>query len=127
MSNVLALPLATAVIETGTNEDWVDSIVFVVGVEDPSAPQLDLRGLSFEMEVRRARTDHEVILTATTENGRLLIGNPPDYGYLIISVPMDDMKTRAPDSYVGDIRASDGTVTRRCIDFTLTITQGITR
>jgi hypothetical protein len=128
MSNLLALPLAVADIETGTNENWVDSLVFLVNSDDPvNGPQLDLRGLSFEMEVRRTRPDHEVILTVTSKDGGMAIGNPPDYGFLIINVPLEEMTTKEPDEYVGDIRASDGTMTRRCLDFTLTITEGITR
>jgi len=127
MSNVLALPLAVMQVETGTNEDWVDSVVFITDPNDPTSPQIDLRGMTFEMEVRRQPPDHGVILTATTDNGRITVGNPPDFGYLIINVPLEDMKLISPDQYVGDIVATDGTNTRRCIDFSLLVTEGITR
>jgi hypothetical protein len=127
-SNVLALPSVHMTIEARHNEDWVDGMVFLVDSDDPqTGVQLDLRGLEFEMEVRHSAPDHEVVLHGSTSDGRLSIGSPPDNGYLIIFVPMEDMKTRVPGTYVGDIRASDDLNTRVCVQFDLTIIQGITR
>lgn len=130
-SNVLALPLVSMTVATGTNEDWIDSIKFVVNDESSTdfnqLPQLDLRGIKFEMEIRRAAPDHEVIIAASTVDGRLIIGNPPDYGFLIINVPLDQMAVKQPGSYVGDIVGSDETNSRVCIQISLTIVEGITR
>jgi hypothetical protein len=130
-TNVLALPLVSIDIGTGSNEDWIDSLKFVVNDSsstDPnSLPQLDLRGIAFEMEIRRSTSDHEVILAASTKNGQMIIGNPPDFGFLIINVPQTTMATKQPGSYVGDIVGSDDTNSRVCAKLTLTIDEGVTR
>ena len=126
-TNILALPVAQMTIETGCNEDWIDSIVYLIDSTDPDSPQLDLTGIEFEMEVRRRPPDHEVILQASTKNGTITIGTPPDYGYLIIMVPLEEMETKSPGQYVGDIRAKDDEFTRICVQFDLTLVQGITR
>jgi hypothetical protein len=129
-TNILALPLAAMVITTGTNEDWVDSMLFLI--PDGSGivanyPQLDLRGISFQMMVRHQADDQEVQIEASTEDGTLKVGDYPDYGYLIIYIPDEVMKGQAPGTYVGDIVASDDTFARRCVTFDLTIIEGITR
>lgn len=132
-TNILALPLVQAVIDTGNNEDWVDTIQWLVdnGSSDPSTmPQLDLRGLEFQMEIRRMTADAEVIIEASTWEGTLGIGAPPNYGFLIIYVPLASvMQYKEPGSYVGDIIAIDPTApfTRVCVQIELTIVQGVTR
>jgi hypothetical protein len=131
-TNILALPLVAMVIETGTNEDWIDSIKYTVDPADGSLspedwPQLDLRGIDFEMEIRRSATDHEVILNASTEKGTLAIGAPPNYGFLLINVPLHDIKHIFAGEYVGDIRASVGEVMRVAIQVELTISEGVTK
>ena len=129
-TNLLAMPLVTATIETGTNEDWLDSIKYAV--DDGSSivndmPQLDLTGIAFEMEVRRTVADHEVVLRGGTDDGRLAIGIPPDYGFLLIAVDHEDMLTKQPGKYVADIVGSDDQNTRRIMVINLTIVQGTTR
>ena len=130
-TNLLAMPLVQMVVATGTNEDWVDSIKFLVddgsGAPVDTLPQLDLRGIAFEMEVRRVAPDHEVILSASTENGSLIIGDPPDFGYLLINVSLDEMKIQEPADYVADIIGSDAEFQRVIAKITLTIVEGITR
>jgi hypothetical protein len=128
-TNLLAMPLVQLVVETGTNEDWLDSIKFLVdtGVPEDEMPQLDLRGIVFEMEVRRAAPDHEVILDATTEDGTLLIGEPPDFGYLLINIPVTDMTAIQPSEYVADIVGHDEEFQRVVVQIALTIQRGITR
>jgi hypothetical protein len=128
-TNLLAMPLVLLVVETGTNEDWIDSIKFLVdtGVAMEDMPQLDLRGITFEMEVRRAAPDHEVILDATTADGTLLIGEPPDFGYLLLNIPVDDMRAIQPSNYVADIVGRDVEHQRVVVQIDLTIIRGITR
>jgi hypothetical protein len=130
-TNVLALPLVALTVATGTNEDWINSLKFVVNdgsSSDPNQlPQLDLRGITFEMEIRRNAVEHEVILSASTKDGRLIIGPPPDFGYLLVYVPIEDMKIRKPGSYVGDIVGSDDVNSRVCVQISLEIVEGITR
>ena len=129
-SNLLAMPLVAMSVFTGTNEDWVDSIKFVVddgsGVET-DYPQLDLNGISFLMEVRRDPPDIEVVLRASTDDGTLMIGAPPEYGYLIINIPQAMMKDLRPGGYVADIIGRDGTHVRRTIVVTLQVTYGVSR
>jgi hypothetical protein len=124
-TSILALPLAAAEIETGTNEDWIDSLLYLVG--DETGPQLDLRGIRFDMEIRHRAPDAEVVLTASTADGRIKIGEYPNFGYLIINVDNSEMLTKRPGEYVGDIVASDDTYTRRTVTIDLTLIQGITR
>lgn len=130
-TNVLALPLVSMTVQTGTNEDWIDSLKFVVNdassLDFNQLPQLDLSGITFAMEIRRAAPDHEVILSASTKDGQLIIGNPPDFGFLIINVALSDMATKQPGGYVGDIVASDSINSRVCVQISLSILEGITR
>jgi len=127
ITNVLALPLASMEIETGTNEDWIDVVLYLIDTDDFEGPQLDLRGIRFAMHVRRAPPEHEVIIEATTENRQLRIGTAPDFGYFIIWVPHSEMRNKIPGSYVGDVVAMDGIHRRVFIQFTLNIVEGITR
>jgi hypothetical protein len=129
-TNLLALPLLSLTVETGNSEDWIESIKYVVdtGAVDPTTfPQADLRGIDFQMEVRRAAPAHEVVLGATTADGSLAVGEPPDFGFLIINIGYDDMTALQAGSYVADIRGKDGRYTRICIQIALTIFTGITR
>ena len=129
-SNVLAIPLAYIQIETSSNQDWVESFKYVVddGTDAvDTMPQLDLRGIAFEMEVRRSRDDHEVLIHATTENHQLAIGAFPNYGFLLFAIPVTEMIERVPGHYVADVVAKDGTFVRKIMDITLTITDGVTK
>ena len=129
-SNLLALPLVSLTIETGNSEDWIESIKYIVdtGSTDPTTmPQVDLRGINFAMEIRRSAPSHEVVLSANSDDGSLAVGEPPDFGYLIINVRYDDMKPLQAGSYVGDIRGKDDRYTRICIQIDLTVFDGITR
>lgn len=128
MSNLLAIPLVQLTVVTGNNEDWVDSIKFVIGTgSEPDPPQLDIRGIIFEMEVRREADDPEVVLGATTANNTLMVGSPPDVGYLIINIPYDDMRGMRAGPYVADIVGRDDFHTRVIIQIDLTITEGVTK
>jgi hypothetical protein len=89
--------------------------------------QLDLRGIDFEMEIRRAPPDHEVVLHATTKDGSLAFGYPPDIGFLIINISNTVMASQQPGEYVGDIVATDTVYRRRAFIIGLEITLGITR
>jgi hypothetical protein len=129
-TNVLALPLIAAAISTGNNEDWVDSFKFVVddgtGLAVDAMPQLDLRGIIFEMEVRRAVGDSEVVLAASTVSGSLFVGQPPDFGFLVINVLLAEMQNMLAGTYVADIIGRDNFNQRVAIQIDLTIFEGIT-
>jgi hypothetical protein len=126
LTNILALPLAVVTIEASTNEDWIDGFVYYVDGTSPPE-QLDLRGIEFEMEIRRTAPDNEVILHATTKDGSLAFGYPPDIGYLIINISNTAMANQEPGQYVGDIVATDAVYRRRAIAISLEITLGVTR
>lgn len=127
VTNLLAMPELAISIETANNEDWIDSIVYLLNSTDPSAPQLDIRGIRFEMEIRRAIPNHEVVIHASTDDGMLATGAPPNFGYLLINIPHEIMKVMTDGDYVGDVVGTDEFVTRRVISITLTIDEGITR
>jgi hypothetical protein len=127
MSNLLAMPQVRLDIETGNNEDWIDSIKFMVDTGEPVLPQLDIRNITFEMEIRRAVADHEVVLTASTENNTLRIGAPPDVGFLLFYIPLAQMRNQRAGTYVGDITGRDGIFTRTIAQINLTIIEGVTK
>jgi hypothetical protein len=127
MSNILAMPLVELQVETSNNEDWIDSIVYYVDTGDVPPPQLDIRGIIFEMEIRRSAIEHEVLLSASTENGMLKIGAPPDFGYFLFNIPVTQMLHLIAGTYVGDITARDAFYTRQTARVTLTIVEGITK
>jgi len=132
MSNLLALPFVQMSVQTGNNEDWIDALKYVspptgMDPEDPAAPQTDLRGITFEMEVRRSRDDHEVIISATTADGSLSVGAAPNYGYLIFSIRSEVMRSKRAGDYVADVVGRDDQYARRVIDMDLTIVEGVTK
>src|SRR5580693_9272910 len=126
-TNVLALPLAHLVIEVSNNEDWIDTLVFMVSDSGPPLEQMDLRGISFEMHIRRRPEIHEIVLEASTFTRTLTIGAPPNVGYLIFYIPRETMVTLWPGKYVGDIVARDKNFERVVFTVELTILQGITQ
>src|SRR5215471_13748847 len=123
-TNVLSIPKIGMVVITGTNEDWIDSICYLVG---DTEKQLDLRGIRFEMSIRRRPAEHEVILHATTANRWLTVAPFPNVGFLLLNVPLAEMKTKLPGNYVADVVARNGIYNRRIIEMDLQIVQGITR
>jgi hypothetical protein len=134
-SNILALPLTTLTFEVSNNEDWIDALLYAVA-NDPNLPappvgtppvQLDIRGINFQMELRRAPPEHEVILEASTAERTLYVGSPPNFGYLIWYIPVETMKYIEAGEYVGDVIANDGDFERRVLALSVTIDEGITR
>jgi hypothetical protein len=138
-ANVLALPLAHVVFEVSNNEVWVDSLRYVVepnGSPPPETetpprvierPQLDLRGIAFEMQLRRRPQDNEVVLQGGTTDGMLSVGAAPNWGHLIFYVPEVMMRRIWPGQYVGDVRASNARFERVCLTLDVTVLEGITR
>jgi hypothetical protein len=79
------------------------------------------------MEVRHTTPEHGVIIRASTDDGTLEIGTPPNFGYLLIKIPHDLMLTQIPGNYVADIVGEDDMYVRRCITIDLEIAYGVTR
>lgn len=126
-TNLLAMPFVSATFVVSNNEDWIESIVYLLNGTDPSLPQLDIRGIDYSMEIRRATPDHEVVIRASSADDTLAIGEPPNYGYILINVPYENMNTLVAGTYVGDILGKDEFVTRRLIALTVTVVEGVTR
>jgi hypothetical protein len=126
-TNLLAMPLVNLTVITGTNEDWIDSILFLADDGSGDPPQLDLTGISFAMEVRHTTPEHEVVIRASTADGTLMVGVPPNYGYLLIKIPHELMLTVVPNQYVADIVGWDDVSQRRCITIDLEVAYGVTR
>jgi hypothetical protein len=130
-TNVLALPLVAITVVTGTNEDWLDAVEYVVdngtGQAISAMPQLDLRNITFDMEIRRTVEDSEVVLGASTDTGTLKVGDPPDWGFLLLQISIVEMQNLTPGTYVGDITGRDSFNTRVTIQIALTIIEGVTR
>lgn len=130
-SNILAMPFVIMSVTTGTNEDWIDSIKYVVddGGGDPDdMPQLDLNGIVFFMEVRRTVEDKEVVIRASSQDGTLDIGDSPNFGYFFITIEHSVMKYILPGTYIADVVGIDAAgVERRLIEITLNLVEGITR
>jgi hypothetical protein len=126
-TNVLALPLAHVIFAVSNNEDWIDTLVFMVSDSGPPLEQLDLRGIDFTMHLRRQPALPEIVLGASTLDQTLFVGSPPDYGYLIFYVPEETMRSLWAGQYVGDIVANDADFQRVCMTVEVTILEGITR
>jgi hypothetical protein len=129
-SNLLAMPAVEIAVITGNNEDWIDSVLFLV--DDGSGntagmPQLDLTGIKFDMELRATVEDHEVVIRASTADGTLRVGDPPNFGYLLIGIEHETMKMVAAGTYVGDIVGTDAMSVRRVVAIDLQVVEGITR
>jgi hypothetical protein len=124
-TNVLALPLAAASVLTGNNEDWIDAFEYLTG-DTPGQP-LDLRGISFQLMVRRQPGLPEVIVWASTADNTIQIGATPNYNFLIINLPITLMNTKEAGSYVADMIASDELYQRRVMTIDLTVVEGITK
>ena len=93
----------------------------------PLDNQLDIRGISFEMHIRRQPLIPEVVFSASTDDNSIVIGSPPNYGYLFFYVRESVMRTLWPGRYVGDVRAKDERFTRVALTIDLTILEGVTR
>jgi len=126
-TNLLALPLTHVKFEVGNNEDWIDTLAYLVRSDSTPLPQMDLRGINFLLEVRRSAEDYEVILSASTADGSLYVGSPPNVGYLIWYVPLSVMQYIAAADYVGDVVGSDGEFERTVMTLDLTVREGISK
>lgn len=130
-TDIKLLPRSHVTIETANNEDWLDILTYYAldqaDLDDKLGEQLDLRGFFFDMHLRREPRDREIIIEATTINQRLSVGAEPNVGSLIIYVPEETMRLKAPGRYDGEIRASKDNFTRVVATIDLTLRLGITR
>jgi hypothetical protein len=126
-TNILTLPLVTCTLITGNNEDWLDSFQFVNTISTDVSTPVDLAGIEFKMELRSLASDVDVLITASTEDGRLMVGGTED-SFLVIRVPAVLMETLVPADYVADIVAEADGYRRVIVQISpITIFQGVTR
>jgi hypothetical protein len=126
-TNVLALPLVHVMFAVSNNEDWIDTLVYMVSDSGPPLEQLNLRGITFNLHLRRRPEINELVLGASTLDQRIFIGSPPDYGYIIFYVQEETMRSLWPGVYVGDVVASDADFQRVTMTVEVTIIEGIYR
>jgi hypothetical protein len=129
-TNILALPTVLLTVTTGTNEDWIDAVQYVLDDEmiDTTTPnQCDIRGITFWLQVRPRAEDAEVIIEGGTIDGSLKIGDFPNFGFLIFNILESRMRNQFPGDYVADVVATADGFTRNVLQITLTIVQGVTR
>lgn len=124
-TNILAMPRVLVTIITGTNEDWIDSLKYVL--DDVGTP-LDLTGIDLEMEIRKTPPDADVVITANSlTDGYISVGGE-NSNMIVISVPLAIMKEVPANGYVGDIIAKADGYQRRVVQITeLLVERGITR
>lgn len=94
------MPLVRMDYAVNTNEDWVDTFQIVSG--DPPIP-VDLTGSTFTAHVRRAATDLDTVIEASTANGKLVVSSPPSDGLVSWNVPREQLEILKSRDYVYDI------------------------
>src|SRR5262245_43872829 len=121
-TNILLLPLVEIMVETGTNEDWVDGLAFFA--DDEETIPLDLTGIEFEMEMRTLPPSPTVVVRGHTKDGTINVLQHT----ISMNIPAAQMMTVPPGDYVFDILAFDGYRHRIIVKGTNTVVfQGITR
>lgn len=111
MTEILNLPLFSAVIETTSNEDAEGSFKFQTG-EPPVA--VSLAGIAFTMQLRTTAPSPVVALSGSTVDGRLAVSGASNE-FLVIHVLAAVMAKLPPADYTFDIVASADGHQRRVI------------
>ena len=109
------------IIETVTNSDWLDGLEY--WTDDSHAQNIDLAGISFEMEMRAAPQFATVVLRASTDNGFIRV-YANSWQFLIPSTMMMSMP---PGLYVFDMLGRADGYTRNLVQATVQVDLGITR
>jgi hypothetical protein len=121
-TNLLTLPLLSVIATTGTNEDWIDGVAFVL--PDTNLTPISIAGIDWTMEMRHVAPDATVVLRASLSDSGIIAAVP---NFLRMNIPARKMVNIVPQDYVFDILGGDAFNTRRIIVGTLTVVQGITR
>ena len=109
-----------------TNEDWRDGLV--ITADDDGDVPVDLTGSSFLAHIRDNADRLHVIVTASTDNGKLVVSDPPTDGVLSWNINADEMATITPGDYVYDIVwTTAGGVIDTIIAGKITVKRGVTR
>ena len=85
----------------------------------------DLTGYTAAMQVRPTAASATVLLTATTENGRITLGGAA--GTIDIEVDASTMEAMTPGKYVYDLELYNDGVVIRLIEGSFTVKAEVTR
>ena len=85
----------------------------------------DLTGYTAAMQVRPTAASATVLLTATTENGRITLGGAA--GTIDIDVDASTMEAMTPGKYVYDLELYSGATVIRLIEGSFTVKAEVTR
>jgi hypothetical protein len=120
------LPLLDVEFVTGTNEDWLDSILWTTGTEE-NRP-IDISGIEFRSEIR-SDPDNALIILSLATNRRFsgTLRNGGTLGILSWHVPKPRVRFINPDIYVFDVLGMADGLERRVAKGTVTFERGITR
>jgi hypothetical protein len=110
MTNILSLPqIDNAPFRIVTNADFRDGVQFLQDVTvDPAVP-LDISGISFRVAIRDPAQLDEVLLTASTADGTIVVDG--ENGVISFAIPAAQLQHLEAMDAVGDIVAeADGVV-----------------
>lgn len=125
-TSILSLPLIECAMRIARNEDWLDGFE----IKDTDGDPVNLTGIRMDMQVRRAATDPQVLLEASTITGRIVTGGASNN--VLAFVILKELVAGFPLSpngqpFVFDIVATaDGHTVRFCVG-TVEVTRGITQ
>jgi hypothetical protein len=129
-TQILALPLLSFGMTVGTNEDWLDSWVYV----DTSSNPISLAGLVLNMMVRPTPDDAYAVVVASTAasvaglsvNGTIVAGGIGG-NVIALRIPYATMLRVAPGAYVFEVQAQGDGETRTIAAGAVTVIQGVVR
>jgi hypothetical protein len=102
------MSLATIDYAVKQNEDWIDSFqIFDATDEGEPGDPRDLTGSSFRAHFRADPDGATVYLEASTDNGRLQVGDDPVEGWVHWNVPRSVLKGVPPGIYHYDVVWTD--------------------
>ena len=120
-TQILNLPVLTVAAEIGSNEDWLDSLLFANPV---TGVPIDLTGISFAAEVHAVAGDQQPVISASTTGSTMTNGTTS--GILSFAVPNAAIVNQSAGPYVFDVLATADGHTRRVVIGTLQLDQGVT-
>jgi hypothetical protein len=119
-----------AQINIALNADWV--VQFQYGTYAPDGVTIipvDLTGSTVKMEIRLFETDHEALVSVSTNNGGIyFLNGDPTTGQFVIAITRDRQAHLFAGNFVADIvRLLANGYQERIVDATVTVAEGTTR
>ena len=105
MTNILALPLVQITAVVGSDEDWIDAIIYV---DATTQNPIDLTGISVTIDISNGVNT----VTASTANGLLSLVNGPGSSVpnvLLVNIPIAIPPALTPGAYtLSGLATADG-------------------